>query len=74
MGSALAETGMAKKSLPLRIEEETLQLVRIAAAMTGEQATEYATRVLAEHARADIERLHDKVLKPKPKSGKESKN
>lgn len=73
MGAPMVET-MAKKSFPLRIEEEALQLVRIAAAMTNEQATEYASRVLAERARADIERLADKVLKPRPKGRGESKN
>jgi hypothetical protein len=50
--------GMAKKTQPLRIEEEALRLVRIAAGYTGENPGEYASRVLAERAREDIERGH----------------
>jgi hypothetical protein len=69
---------MAKKSQPLRIEEEALKLVRIAAGFTGEQPTEYASRVLAQQAQIDIEKgykeLHQQGQTPKPKGRPDSKN
>lgn len=73
MSPALAEDRMAKSTSQIRIEDEVLDLVAIAAAYRREKPTVYATRVLKAAAEADISELHDKVVRPKPK-GREPKH
>jgi hypothetical protein len=48
----------AQKSSPVRLTEEAIKWARIASGYTGESMTEYVSRIVAEHAQGDVERLH----------------
>lgn len=64
--------GMAKapKTTPVRLTEEAVRWARIASGYTGESMTEYVSRLVAEHAKRDAERLH-KEATGKKKGGEE---
>ena len=72
MATGLVEAGMAKKTTPVRVADDALKLARIASSYTGESVVDYISRVITEHSQSDIERLHDAMMKPKPK-GKDTK-
>lgn len=58
----------APKSTPVRIADASLALARIASGYTGESVAEYVSRVIAEVASKDAERLHgQKFGQSKPK-------
>jgi hypothetical protein len=48
----------AKKNTPVRLADSAIALARIASGYTGESVAEYVSRVIAEQAQKDIERLH----------------
>lgn len=73
MGAAVAERPMdkARKNTPVRIDEEALRWARIASGYTGESMSEYISRIVAERARQDAERLHiEATSTTKPKRTK----
>jgi hypothetical protein len=53
---------MAKKAIPkttpVRLSDEAIRWARIASGYTGESMAEYVSRLVAEHAKADANRLH----------------
>jgi hypothetical protein len=56
-----------QKTTPVRLTEEAIRWARIASGYTGESMAEYVSRVLAEHAKRDAERLHAEATREKPK-------
>lgn len=67
MAPGLVEAGMAKRTTPVRVSDESLKLARIASSYTGESVVDYISRVIAEAADADIEKGHAALKAPKPK-------
>ena len=49
------------KKMPMKIGEEAMKWVKIASGYTGECASAYATRVLTERAKSDVEKLHKEI-------------
>lgn len=66
---------MAKdpKTTPVRLTADAIKWARIASGYTGESMAEYVSRIVAEHARADIARLHALATSEEPKKGKGAK-
>jgi hypothetical protein len=62
----------APKTMPVRLTEEAVKWARIASGYTGESMAEYVSRLVAEHARRDADRLHAESTgeKPRGKGGK----
>jgi hypothetical protein len=66
MSALLAHT--MKKTTSVRVSDEALKLARIASGYTGESVAEYISRVVADQAKQDSERLHAEEFKgSKPK-------
>jgi hypothetical protein len=53
------------KNTPVRLSDEAVRWARIASGYTGESMAEYVSRVVAEVARKDADRLHGEASKPK---------
>jgi len=51
-------TDKAQKTTPVRLTDEAIRWARIASGYTGESMSEYVSRTIEEHGRADVERLH----------------
>lgn len=63
---------MAQKTTPVRISDEAIKWARIASGYTGESVAEYVSRIVAERAKEDADRLHAEMTtgKPQPPKGK----
>jgi hypothetical protein len=57
-----------RKNVPVRLSDEAIKWARIASGYTGESMAEYVSRIVAEHAKVDADRLHAEITKQfKPK-------
>lgn len=59
------------KTTPVRLTDEAIRWARIASGYTGESMAEYTSRIVAEYARADAERLHADAQKKTPRAAKQ---
>jgi hypothetical protein len=70
--------GMAKKAqktTPVRLTDKAIEAAKIASGYTGESMSEYVSRIVAERADEDAERLHaERYGVPRPKSSKSTKS
>jgi hypothetical protein len=55
----------AKKTSPVRLTDEAMEWARIASGYTGESMAEYVSRIVAERARQDADRLHAEKMGPR---------
>jgi hypothetical protein len=55
---------MAEKTRPVRLTQEAIDLARIAASFAKESMADYVCRIIAERARADIERYYAEMHRP----------
>ena len=63
----LEEETMAPKTAktsPVRLTEEAIKWARIASGYTGESMAEYVSRIVADHSKQDVERLHATIATP----------
>jgi hypothetical protein len=60
----------AQKTTPVRLSDEAIRWARIASGYTGESMAEYVSRVVAERAKEDADRLHSEATGEKPPKGK----
>jgi hypothetical protein len=75
-GTAVMEP-KPQKTTPVRLTDEAIELARIASGYTGESMAEYVSRIVAEKAREDAERLHRErfgVALPPTATGKKRKS
>lgn len=70
-GAQMARPRKMAKSVPVRLTEEAMELAKIAAGYTGESMAEYVSRIVAERAAQDAERLHaERFKRGKPPGAK----
>jgi len=72
MPATLEVTMTRRDTMPVRLGNDAIAAAKKAAALNGQTLTEYATRVLLEHANADIARFvqaQAKKMKAKPAKG-----
>jgi hypothetical protein len=60
----MARKAAAQKTTPVRLSDDAIRWARIASGYTGESMAEYVSRIVAEHAKADAERLHAEATRP----------
>jgi hypothetical protein len=57
-----AMSDKAPKTTPVRLSDDAIKWARIASGYTGESMAEYVSRVVAERAQADADRLHAEAM------------
>jgi hypothetical protein len=58
----MAKKQVIPKTTPVRMSDEAIKWARIASGYTGESVAEYMSRVVAEYAEQDAERLHKALV------------